>query len=118
MRINQFNRGPLREEGGSPEGGGGGTPSSVLGGSPEGGAPTGGEVVIPDNFIQALPENLRNDPSLKDYKPGKEGFEAMVKTMIHGQTLIGKDRISLPGVDATRFYWSSQNLWRLSVDSS
>tara|TARA_R100000458_G_scaffold59683_1_gene71136 strand:+ start:4231 stop:5082 length:852 start_codon:yes stop_codon:yes gene_type:complete len=45
----------------------------------------------------SLPEDLRSDPSLNDIGD----VENLAKSYINGQKLIGKDRISLPGENAT-----------------
>lgn len=100
MKINKLNQGLLREEAGEgSSGGGGGAPTSTLGGAVgSGGTQT---VAIPENWNQALPEDIRNDPSMKDFKPNADGFVNLAKTHINSQKLIGKNRIALPGQNAT-----------------
>lgn len=95
MNIKKLTQGLFREEAGSPDAGGG---ASALGTATPA-APS--EVTIPENWNQALPEDIRNDPSMKDFKPDAEGFANLAKAHIHGQKMIGKDRIALPGANAT-----------------
>tara|TARA_R100000234_G_scaffold119919_1_gene104340 strand:+ start:4131 stop:4985 length:855 start_codon:yes stop_codon:yes gene_type:complete len=61
-----------------------------------------GSSEAPDAAPQAdwkasLPEDLRSDPSLADIKD----VENLTKSFINGQKLIGKDKIALPGKEAT-----------------
>jgi hypothetical protein len=89
----------------APEGdGSSGGSGSVLG---NGAAGSGTPATIPDNWMSSLPDELRNDPSMKDYKPGKEGFASVVKTMISSQKMIGADKIVRPGKDSAPEIWDA-----------
>lgn len=54
-----------------------------------------------DQIKQAIPEELRNDKSLEPIT----SVEGLVKSYIHGQKAIGKDKISLPDKHATEEDW-------------
>jgi len=64
--------------------------------NPEPGDPTGGAPIIPDNWQQAVPEDIRNFGTFKDIKSvadlGKSWMAA---------TQMASSRVALPGPDAT-----------------
>lgn len=89
---------------------------------PEGGAPAGGDpgggggtgtpppsapaldFSKPETFkafVATLPEELRNEPALKNFT----SFEAVTKTMISGQKMLGADKIVVPSKHATKEEW-------------
>ena len=51
----------------------------------------------------SLPDDLKLDPSLTDIKD----VESLAKSYVHGQKMIGKDRIALPGKEATDEEWGT-----------
>lgn len=74
------------------------------GGNPNPGANGAGQsVVIPDNWREALPEDIRNHDSMKAIVR----VEDMAKSFIHGQSLIGADRIPVPSKHATPEDWTN-----------
>jgi len=90
----------------APEGdGSSGGSGSVLGNGAA--ASSGTPPTIPDNWRDALPDDLKGDPSLKDYKPGKDGFASVIKTMISSQKMIGADKIAKPGKDSAPEVWDA-----------
>ena len=59
----------------------------------------------PVNFLEAISEEYRNDPSIKSFT----NVNDMAKTLIHAQRLIGAEKIPLPGKSATDEDWA--NVW-------
>jgi hypothetical protein len=55
----------------------------------------------PVSFLESLPEELRNEPSLRTFTdPG-----ALAKSYVNAQRMIGADKIALPGKSATPDEW-------------
>jgi hypothetical protein len=110
----------LMNEAGSGDGGGGAgvTDSSPASVSPSdsGGTALGGgasvsaassepaqpSVSIPENWKDALPEDLRGDPSLGPIN----NLEALAKSYIHSQKMIGRGKMSVPDEHATEDDWN------------
>jgi hypothetical protein len=98
-------------EGDGSSGGGGGNATVLGGGNSNSGAGgnsnAGAAVNIPDNWRDALPDDLKADPSLKDYKPGKDGFVNLAKTLVNAQKLVGREKIARPAKDAPKEVWEA-----------
>lgn len=58
-------------------------------------------VVIPENWKEALPEDLKTDPSLSSIMD----IQSLAKSYIHGQKMIGRDKIVIPDKFATDEDW-------------
>lgn len=73
----------------------------VGGSAPEGGSisATGTTTEMGDftQLLGTLPEDLRNDPSLKDIK----SLEGLAKSHISAQKMLGRERLSIPGEEAS-----------------
>lgn len=100
------------EGGEGSSGGGGNSNATVLGGGNANGGNGGGgnsntNVTIPDNWRDVLPDDLKADPSLKDYKPGKDGFINLAKTLVNAQKLVGREKIARPAKDAPKDVWDA-----------
>lgn len=55
----------------------------------------------PVSFLESLPEEIRNEPSLRTFTdPG-----ALAKSYVNAQRMIGADKIALPGKSATDDDW-------------
>jgi len=54
-----------------------------------------------ENWMESLPEDLREDPTLKSI----QDFPAMAKMLVSSQKLIGKDKIVIPGSESTDEDW-------------
>ena len=55
----------------------------------------------PVSFLDSLPEDLRNEPSLRTFTdPG-----SLAKSYVNAQRMIGADKIALPGKSATSEEW-------------
>lgn len=59
-------------------------------------------VVIPENWKEALPEDLKADPSLSSIMD----IQSLAKSYVHGQKMIGRDKIVIPDKFATEEDWS------------
>lgn len=59
-------------------------------------------VTIPENWKDALPEDLKADPSLSSIMD----IQSLAKSYIHGQKMIGKDKIIVPDKFATDEDWN------------
>lgn len=69
-------------------------------GAAEAAAPAAAEAA-PVSFLESLPEELRNEPSLRTFTdPG-----ALAKSYVNAQRMIGADKIALPGKSATPDEW-------------
>ena len=69
-------------------------------GAAEAAAPEAVEAA-PVSFLESLPEELRNEPSLRTFTdPG-----ALAKSYVNAQRMIGADKIALPGKSATPDEW-------------
>lgn len=55
----------------------------------------------PVSFLDSLPEDLRAEPSLKNFSDPA----ALAKSYVHAQRMIGADKIPLPGKSATDDEW-------------
>ncbi len=64
-------------------------------------ADTGAASAAPVGFLDSLPEDLRNEPSLRNFTdPG-----SLAKSYVHAQRMIGADKIPLPSKSATDDEW-------------
>lgn len=59
----------------------------------------------PVGFLDSLPEDLRGEPSLRNFTDPA----ALAKSYVHAQRMIGADKIPLPGKSATEEDWA--NVW-------
>jgi hypothetical protein len=59
-------------------------------------------VVIPENWKDSLPEDLKADPSLSSIMD----IQSLAKSYVHGQKMIGRDKIIIPDKFATDEDWS------------
>ena len=59
----------------------------------------------PVGFLDSLPEDLRMEPSLRNFTDPA----ALAKSYVHAQRMIGADKIPLPGKTATDEDWA--NVW-------
>ena len=53
-------------------------------------------------WIENVPEDMREEPSLALVKD----FPGLVKSYVHGQKMVGADKIALPGTDASDDTWN------------
>jgi len=67
-------------------------------GSPEA---TSTAAPAPVGFLDSLPEDLRNEPSLRLFSDPA----SLAKSYVHAQRMIGADKIPLPGKSATDDEW-------------
>ena len=63
------------------------------------------EAAAPVGFLDSLPEDLRGEPSLRNFTDPA----ALAKSYVHAQRMIGADKIPLPGKSATDEDWA--NVW-------
>jgi hypothetical protein len=68
-------------------------------GTPAPAAPT--EIKIPENWKAALPEDLQKDPSMASIMD----IASLAKSYVHGQKMIGRDKIVIPDKFATDEDW-------------
>lgn len=54
------------------------------------------------SFMDSLPEDLRGEPSLKNFTDAA----GLAKSYVHAQKMIGADKLSLPGKSATDEEWN------------
>ena len=59
------------------------------------------ESATPINFIESLPEDIRAEPSLKNFSD----IGGLAKSYVHAQRLIGADKVPIPGKSATDEDW-------------
>jgi hypothetical protein len=59
-------------------------------------------VTIPENWHQALPEELRADPHVAKHK----GIEELARAHVNAQKLIGANKIAIPGENASEADWA------------
>ena len=59
----------------------------------------------PVGFLDSLPEDLRVEPSLRNFTDPA----SLAKSYVHAQRMIGADKIPLPGKTATDEDWA--NVW-------
>lgn len=64
-------------------------------------APEAAPQASPVSFLDSLPEDLRAEPSLKNFTDPA----ALAKSYVHAQRMIGADKIPLPGKSATDDEW-------------
>jgi hypothetical protein len=57
---------------------------------------------LPENWKDFLPDEIKNDPSIKSLKD----VQALAKSYIHGQKLVGKDKIIIPDQNTSDEEWS------------
>jgi len=81
----------------------GGNPAPTPTPSPEG-TPAAAPVAninLPDNWRDALPEDIKGDPSLGAIKD----IQSLAKSYVHAQKMVGKDKIVVPDQHATDEDW-------------
>lgn len=59
------------------------------------------EAAAPVGFINSLPEDLRGEPSLRNFTDAA----SLAKSYVHAQRMIGAEKIPLPGKHATDDEW-------------
>jgi hypothetical protein len=64
--------------------------------------PDGDTKITMEQVLSNVSEELRNDPSLSPIKD----IEGLVKGYVHGQKMVGRDKIALPGEKATPEEWA------------
>ena len=77
----------------APAGGGGSTvtpPAAVV-------PPIAAKFELPENWRDSLPEDLKNDPTVKSYN----SIEALAKTLVQSQKILGSDKVLVPSKHAT-----------------
>lgn len=85
------------------DGGGGGGSLATGGGMPNPGAPelapsNGPQLpALPENWYEGLDEDIRNEPSIKNFKD----VNALAKSLVHAQKHVGADKLVKPGKDAS-----------------
>ena len=57
----------------------------------------------PASFIDTLPEDLRGEPSLRNFTD----TAGLAKSYVHAQKMIGVDKLPLPGKSATDEEWNN-----------
>jgi hypothetical protein len=55
----------------------------------------------PIGFLESLPEELRNEPSLRNFADPS----ALAKSYVHAQRMIGADKVAIPSKSATPEEW-------------
>tara|TARA_Y100000287_G_C14220441_1_gene355969 strand:- start:57 stop:869 length:813 start_codon:yes stop_codon:yes gene_type:complete len=60
------------------------------------------ENATPINFLDSLPEDIRAEPSLKNFSD----IGGLAKSYVHAQRLIGADKVPIPGKSATDEDWN------------
>ena len=61
----------------------------------------GAEVVSAPNFLESIPEELRSEPSLRNFQDAG----SLAKSYVHAQRMIGADKVSIPSKSATPDEW-------------
>ncbi len=64
-------------------------------------APAPVEIKIPENWKSSLPEDLQKDPSMQTIMD----VASLAKSFVHGQKMIGKDKIVIPDKFASEEDW-------------
>lgn len=77
------------------------TPTPAPAAPPVDGAPAAPAITFPDNWREALEEDIRNDPSMKPIPD----VPTLAKSYIHAQRAMGKDKITVPSQHATQEEW-------------
>jgi hypothetical protein len=95
---------PIFGAGGNPASGGGG--SKPGGGTPpvdpgQAGAKGAEGIKFPDNWKDALPDDLKNDAALGVIKD----IPGLAKSFVNAQKMIGADKVPIPGKHATAEDW-------------
>ena len=57
----------------------------------------------PVSFLDSLPEDLRGEPSLKNFTDAG----SLAKSFVHAQRMIGAEKLPLPGKSATEDEWNT-----------
>lgn len=96
----------LREEEGAASAGGGGLGAGLVGGS-QAPAATGSapELDSYSQLIQALPEELQNNPTIQNTK----SFDALASQLVNAQSALGSKRLQAPQEDWGDDQWESFN---------
>ena len=55
----------------------------------------------PASFLESLPDDLRNEPSLRNFTD----TGSLAKSYVHAQRMIGADKVAIPGKHATADEW-------------
>jgi hypothetical protein len=79
-------------QGGGSGGSGEGQGANGSGGSGNGGGENPPKVTIPENWQDILPEEIRSQANLKNFKT----VDALAKAYIHSQKMVGADKIAIP----------------------
>lgn len=74
-------------------------------GSQDAASTSAAETAAPVGFLDSLPEDLRQEPSLRAFTDPA----SLAKSYVHAQRMIGADKIPLPGKSATDEDWA--NVW-------
>lgn len=74
-------------------------------GSQEVASASAAPAAAPVGFLDSLPEDLRQEPSLRNFTDPT----MLAKSYVHAQRMIGADKIPLPGKSATDEDWA--NVW-------
>lgn len=59
------------------------------------------EAVAAPNFLESIPEELRSEPSLRNFQDAG----SLAKSYVHAQRMIGADKVSIPSKSATPDEW-------------
>jgi hypothetical protein len=90
--MRNFRKFMILAEAGDLLGGGGGNPDPAPANPAPGNPAPASKVSIPDNWKEALDADLLDNPSIKSIKD----INALAKSFIHGQKLVGADKIVVP----------------------
>ncbi len=89
--------------GGMAQGGAGGGEATASGGAPaSGGNASGG---APSDWKASLPQDLRDNPVFHAIKD----VDTLAKSYVHAQSMVGRDKIPVPGPNATPEEWAMIN---------
>lgn len=100
---------PGAAAGGAASGNTGGTPPSAANGAIDFSKPETFQ-----SFVGSLPEDVRNEPTLKNFT----SFEAVVKTMLSQQKMMGAEKILVPSKHATKEEWRDNVYKKLGLPDS
>lgn len=85
-------------------------------GGSSGGGNGNNQFVLPQNWQSQLPDDLKNEPSLKVFTD----FNTLVKSLVHAQKSIGADKVVVPGKNASaddwKQFWKSTKVIPESLD--
>jgi len=103
--FTRFRNYELREEEGLLGGGGGAPPAGT---PPEPGAFEMPEWAQGVEFPEGVADDIKSDPSIKVFlgEDKKLNFGNMMKSYVHAQKQIGKDKVIVPGKDSTPEAWN------------